>query len=618
MSASEYKLNTLKKTALYRVLLLVCLASATHVAYAQSTDYEQNAPAEKTKKYQSKASKIEDAYKQKDDYAVAKNYESLADDFYKSGDVGKAEAYYRKAEPIYEKLGKKDDLARVLRSLARSQEWQKRGSEAKENYRRSSEAVPASVSSNSIPQRSRNDEQRLDANTSNDVKEELSQQNVQLAQNEGDKDGTAESYSQLADVQMAQNKLPEAVQNYQNAVQVAETPELAFRYSEQLSNVYAANGQINQAIQVQQNLLDRADIRSDAPQKIAVFNQMASLYAKAESKDEALHLFRQSYDLALVENRTLDAKKSLENMAALLREQGKMQQAIDLYRDFVAKLDSLLPSDKTLIDNQLFAETEARITQLETEKRLQDELIARQTKMNRILIGAALLFALLAAFIARALYAIRKKNKEIALQSLRREMNPHFIFNSLNSVNQFIAQNDELAANKYLTAYSQLMRSTMEHSNKDFVRLSEELEMVRKYLELEKQRFSQQFDYQVLVGENLDPDVVEVPNMLIQPHLENAIWHGLRYLDHKGLLVLEISKTGAEVLITITDDGIGLTKSKELKTRNQQMHQSRGMQNTHERIDLLNQLYSKQIKLEVRERSAPETGTQVSLSFQAR
>jgi two-component system, sensor histidine kinase YesM len=604
----------LKKRNLYRYAFLILLLCSKEFCCAQSTGNEQNAPIENTKKYQGKANKIEDAYKQNDDYEIAKSYESLADDLYKSGDVGKAEAYYRKAEPIYEKLGKKDDLTRILRSLARTQESQKRGLEAKANFRKSYENAPAP--SSPAAQRSKNDEARLDYNTSEDKKEVLIEANMQLAKDENDQDGAAESYSQLADAQMAQNKLPEAVQNYQNAVQAAQTPELAFRYSEQLSNVYAANGQISQAIQVQQQLLERNDIKSDAPQKIAVMQQMAGIFAKTKSKDEALRLFQESYDLSMTEHRTLDAKSSLESMTSILKEQGKTALALDLYKGFLARLDTLLPADKSLIDNQLFRETEARIVQLEKEKLLQDELITRQNRLNRVLIGASLLFALLAALIARALYAIRRKNKEIALQSLRREMNPHFIFNSLNSVNQFIAQNDELAANKYLTAYSQLMRSMMEHSNKDFVRLSEELEMVRKYLELEKQRFAQKFDYEILVNENIDPDAIEIPNMLIQPNLENAIWHGLRYLDHKGLLQLKIEKTGTQIRVIILDNGIGITKSLELKTRNQQVHKSRGMQNTHERIALLNQLYHRNIRLHMRELDAPETGTEVQLIFQ--
>ena len=104
------------------------------------------------------------------------------------------------------------------------------------------------------------------------------------------------------------------------------------------------------------------------------------------------------------------------------------------------------------------------------------------------------LLLMLLGFIIKALYAIKTKNKEIALQSLRREMNPHFLFNSLNSVNQFIAQNNELEANKYLTSYSNLMRNTMENSNKDFVTLSNEIENLTKYLELEHLRFKDKFN----------------------------------------------------------------------------------------------------------------------------
>src|SRR5690606_29546988 len=126
-------------------------------------------------------------------------------------------------------------------------------------------------------------------------------------------------------------------------------------------------------------------------------------------------------------------------------------------------------------------------------KRLKDELISKKNLFNYVLLFSVMLLLLLFALIARALYAIRIKNKEIALQSLRREMNPHFIFNSLNSVNQFISQNNELQANKYLSSYSNLMRNMMENSNKDFVTLANEIEQLQKYLELEHMRFRDKF-----------------------------------------------------------------------------------------------------------------------------
>jgi two-component system, sensor histidine kinase YesM len=226
-----------------------------------------------------------------------------------------------------------------------------------------------------------------------------------------------------------------------------------------------------------------------------------------------------------------------------------------------------------------------------------------------------ILLLLFFGLIAKALFSIKRKNKEIALQSLRREMNPHFIFNSLNSVNQFISQNKELEANKYLTSYSTLMRNTMENSNKDFVTLSNEIEQLKKYLDLEHLRFEDKFDFEILVDEKLDTETTFVPNMIIQPHLENAIWHGLRYLEDKGFLRLKFGLQDKNVVVMIDDNGIGLIKSSELKTINQKVHLSRGMTNTRERIALLNDLYKKEISFDIREKIAPETGTIVTINF---
>ena len=192
-------------------------------------------------------------------------------------------------------------------------------------------------------------------------------------------------------------------------------------------------------------------------------------------------------------------------------------------------------------------------------------------------------------------------------------MNPHFLFNSLNSVNQFIATNNELEANKYLTAYSTLMRNTMENSNKDFVTLGNEIENLTQYLELEHLRFKDKFDFEIHVDEKLDRDTVWIPNMIIQPHLENAIWHGLRYKESEGLLKLDFSLSGKTLKVAIDDDGIGPTKSSELKTRNQKVHTSRGLTNTRERMALLNELHKTQMSFTITEKKEPETGTVVEI-----
>lgn len=194
-------------------------------------------------------------------------------------------------------------------------------------------------------------------------------------------------------------------------------------------------------------------------------------------------------------------------------------------------------------------------------------------------------------------------------------MNPHFIFNSLNSVNQFIAHNNELEANKYLTSYSTLMRKSMENSNTDFITIANELEMISKYLELEKLRFPETFTYSIEVDPFIDAETTKIPNMLIQPNLENAIWHGLRYRESQGMLVVKIQKLDSRIVISIEDNGIGISKSESLKTINQKMHSSRGLKNVKERIHLLNKLYKSHIKLDIKDKQGAETGVIVKIEY---
>ena len=163
----------------------------------------------------------------------------------------------------------------------------------------------------------------------------------------------------------------------------------------------------------------------------------------------------------------------------------------------------------------------------------------------------------------------RLANQLIALRSLRAQMNPHFIFNALNSVNLYIAQKDERTANKYLTDFSRLMRLVLEQSQKDFIPLQQELEMIKLYINLEHDRFKDKFEYELNIDGELDEDSLQIPPMLIQPYIENAIWHGLRYKEDKGLLKIQYKLEGENILVRIEDNGIGRKKSREIKTKNQ-------------------------------------------------
>jgi LytS/YehU family sensor histidine kinase len=278
-------------------------------------------------------------------------------------------------------------------------------------------------------------------------------------------------------------------------------------------------------------------------------------------------------------------------------------------------LPPLLKNDRSLIDAKILEETEGKIALLEKEKQLKDELIRKKNIFNYGLIGDLILLCGLVFFIFKTLKKVQFKNKKIALQSLRREMNPHFIFNSLNSVNQFIATNNELEANQYLTKFSKLMRGVMENSTDDFIPFPQELDLLENYLALEKTRFADKFDYKITIDENLNTQNLQLPGMLIQPFLENAIWHGLRYRAEKGFLKLHFKKENQTLKISIEDNGIGISESKKHKTQHQKNREGRGMKNTLERISLLNDLYKKGIVCALKD---SENGVLVELKMKSK
>ena len=593
-------------SVLYTVLML-CVA--TNTAMAQDTIKKKKAAFQS--KSLKKTEELKKAYDSGDEENIAKNYEQLAEDFYSKNNEIKAEEYYQKALTVYRKLKRKEDIARVLRSLAKIQESQNKFVQASTNYKVASEET----SDKKLEKINANDFNRL--NSSNSIKQkELLNSNIKLLEKENKKEELTDAYLKKAETDKIENKPDDAINNYNQALVYANAePEKTISIKNKIADVYVAKNEFEKALEINQSILKSAEKKNDFTTQITQKQKLASLYFQTNKPEKAVEELKTAYALASKKGNTAEVKRSLLALVDYYKEKGNDKERLLIYRDFLENFDAIIQSDTTLIDAKIFQVTEEKIKQLETEKALKDELISKKNTFNYLLIAAIFLLLLFFGLIAKALYAIKKKNKEIALQSLRREMNPHFIFNSLNSVNQFISQNKELEANKYLTSYSNLMRNIMENSNKDFVTLTNEINQLKKYLDLEHLRFQDQFDYEITVDEQLDTDAVFIPNMIIQPHLENAIWHGLRYLEHKGRLLLQFKIENNKLLVLIDDDGIGLTRSKELKTINQKVHESRGLTNTKERIHLLNELYKHQIRFEINEKKTPDSGTIIRIEM---
>lgn len=181
---------------------------------------------------------------------------------------------------------------------------------------------------------------------------------------------------------------------------------------------------------------------------------------------------------------------------------------------------------------------------------------------------------------------IQKKIAELELTALQAQMNPHFIFNAINSIQHFILRHDALSANDYLSRFARLMRLILESSRKKYIALKDEVELIELYLSLEVLRFEDKFVYSVTIAENL-PMKAEIPCMLMQPFIENAINHGLMYReDNKGMLLVSITCDDNKGLLicTIADNGIGRKRSMEIKQTMNRQHNSFGMDLVNDRI----------------------------------
>jgi sensor histidine kinase YesM len=182
---------------------------------------------------------------------------------------------------------------------------------------------------------------------------------------------------------------------------------------------------------------------------------------------------------------------------------------------------------------------------------------------------------------------LQQQATELEMQALRAQMNPHFIFNSLNSINRFILENNRLQASQYLTKFSKLIRMILQNSQASLITLESELEALRLYLDLESLRFDYHFDYTISISQELDLAAIKVPPLIVQPYVENAIWHGLMLKKEEGHLEISLFEKDDTLCCRITDNGIGRIKSAELKAKSGSSHKSMGMKITSDRISML-------------------------------
>lgn len=210
-----------------------------------------------------------------------------------------------------------------------------------------------------------------------------------------------------------------------------------------------------------------------------------------------------------------------------------------------------------------------------------------------------------------------RKMAELEQTALRAQMNPHFIFNSLNSVQRYVMTNDISGVNQYLTAFASLIRQTLESSGKTFVPLEDEIKYLTTYLQVEQMRSQAAFEYRIVVGEGIEPADLEIPNMFVQPFVENSIRHGMPPDGSKGNVVLQFLKK-EKLVVILEDNGRGILAKNPAEETMIGTHISMGKTLTEKRMELYNQFFGNTITLQAEDKStlpSGENGTRITIQF---
>lgn len=357
--------------------------------------------------------------------------------------------------------------------------------------------------------------------------------------------------------------------------------------------------------------------------------KLAKVFFKTNNLEDAQLYGKEGLTLALEQDNAKLIRDAHQILYQIYRQKGMLQDALDQFIAYTDRKDTLFNqnSRKELARLRTEYETdkkEKEITLLNQEKAIQQLEIDRQKSLFWLTI-------ILALFILLAVYLMFNRNRlkqigikaelerqkiEIEQRLLRSQMSPHFIFNSLNSINSFILSNDAQSAQVFLTKFSELIRLILENSRKSMIPLADEIKTLQLNLELEQIRFDQKFDFEIEIQSEIEIDNTYVPPMLVQPFIENALIHGILPKKERGMIRLLYTIEDGSLHAKITDNGIGREESARIAQSKAGKHQSLGLQLTRERLELLDQKGTNTFRFNItdlKETDQTAMGTQIDI-----
>lgn len=421
---------------------------------------------------------------------------------------------------------------------------------------------------------------------------------VALGKEAGDKLGMANAYNNIGIARKKQGHYEEALENYLLALELRKEAGSLKGVSESYNNIGILYYNIGNYSESLKNHEQSFAIASKAGHELGMANSRLNeslVYLKLKQFSKAEPVLKN----ALRYYQTIHFKQNImeayQALTILYKEKKDYKQAMEYLQLYVAQKDSLVNDNtkRELMQSAMKYDYEKKeaVARVEQEKKdaIRNEELEKRATQVKLYISLCILIVILFVAVFLQMRSKRKTEKlqmensmmELEQKALRLQMNPHFIFNALNSIQGFISENNASAARKYLSKFARLMRLIMENSARKTVSLQDEIDVLSNYLDLTALRFPDKFRFSISVEEGIDTSACEIPPMLLQPFVENAVLHGLAAKESDGQIRISFRKKQEMIVCTIEDNGQGRQKAME---RKQHSHKSTGMLVTEERL----------------------------------
>jgi tetratricopeptide (TPR) repeat protein len=439
--------------------------------------------------------------------------------------------------------------------------------------------------------------------------------------------GLAINYHNIGYAQEAKGFIDDALINYETSLkynnEINSNIGRVICYNS-IGKIYILKGEYEEAFPIIDNALESAKIINDKYYLSLSYTNLGLLYLKTKKFKTSEENLNEALKIAKKFNLKSQESEAYKYLSQLNEELANYKTSLQFYQQYV-ELDKSISNEKNfqyVNDLILKYESEKKNNQIKALAS-ENEIVKLRLIQNRKILLLSLLGGVLVVgffVILQRQGQLKNEKKIVTLEQemLRNQMNPHFIFNSLNSIKLYIINNEKENAVYYLNKFSKLIRKILIASTEKEISLQDELDTMDLYMNIENMRFSNEINYQTHIDEQINPSVIKVPSLILQPFLENALWHGLSSKSGKKNIQLDVTQTNPEyITITISDNGVGRSVSEKIKEKKKLKRKSVGIDITKARLENFSKSFINDYKIEIIDlmENGNPTGTKVIVNI---